>query len=268
MSRYLRAIKKVFRNPKKIKFLPKFLSEEVENLKIQTKISLISKKKKSIADVEAEFYVNNKTEYWRVYSLMNEKRILRKVLKEINKEDIFLDVGANIGIYSCLIGDKIEGGNIIAVEPEPGNFERLNENLKLNNIEAETLKLALGDENKTVELEIDGRDTGGGKHRISTDKGKKESIEVKQRKLETILRENPEPDIMKIDVEGAELKVIRGMSMECDIRTIFCEIHTKKIEDFGASRRDVEEELRARSYKLEEMDKTGDQVFIKATKNE
>lgn len=254
LNRYLRAVRKVAKNPNKIKSLPDFLFEEAERVKVQVILSVISKRKKSISDVNAEFYITNETEYWRVNSLMEEKHILKQVVDEVNEDDNFLDVGANIGVYSCLIGDKIKDGNIIAVEPEPGNFKHLNENLELNDIDARTLDLALGDENRTVNLEMKGSEPGGGKHKISQDVAE-DTIRVEQKRLETFLQENPHPDVMKIDVEGAELNVIKGMGEEPDIRTIFCEIHTKKIQDFGGTKEEIESELRDRSYSLERLDK-------------
>ena len=48
---------------------------------------------------------------------------------------VFIDVGANIGKYSVIIGKQLnKNGRVISFEPMPGNFELLKKNIKLNNL--------------------------------------------------------------------------------------------------------------------------------------
>lgn len=54
---------------------------------------------------------------------------------QLRKGDVFIDVGAHIGKYTILVA-KIVGkeGLVIAIEPNPENYETLLENIKLNNL--------------------------------------------------------------------------------------------------------------------------------------
>ena len=54
----------------------------------------------------------------------------------VSDGDVVMDIGANVGAYSLLLGKKLEqsGGLVYAVEPEAGNFKSLSENLSLIHI--------------------------------------------------------------------------------------------------------------------------------------
>src|SRR4029453_16069834 len=62
--------------------------------------------------------------------------------------DCFLDIGANTGVYSILLARKGLGGEMIAFEPDPGNYARLLANLSINRLigKIRTLPCALGAE--------------------------------------------------------------------------------------------------------------------------
>lgn len=124
--------------------------------------------------------------------------------------EVVVDVGAHIGRYtlraSRLVGDK---GKVIAVEAEPSNFAALLYNLKLN--EANNvipLDLAAWDCETTLELYIE---TSSTTHSLVRPRAK--SIEVKARPLDNVLEELgvEKVDWLKIDVEGAEVEVLRGL---------------------------------------------------------
>lgn len=71
-----------------------------------------------------------------------------------NQDDYFLDIGANIGFYTVSVGNLLKKNNakgkVIAFEPFIGNYQRLIENLKLNNLENYCLaqNIGLSNENK------------------------------------------------------------------------------------------------------------------------
>jgi FkbM family methyltransferase len=83
----------------------------------------------------------------------NELRFTKKVLRE---GDIFIDIGANIGLYS-LIASPIVGnsGKVISFEPAPKTYARLKENIKLNNLtNISALNLGLSDSEGHLQLNI------------------------------------------------------------------------------------------------------------------
>lgn len=75
-------------------------------------------------------------------------------LATTRKIDCFLDVGANVGVYSIMFALRNWADRIIAFEPDPGNYARLMANLTLNDLQrqVEAVPLALGDQASDVKL--------------------------------------------------------------------------------------------------------------------
>ena len=122
-----------------------------------------------------------------------------------------LDVGANIGCTSILFSDL--GQQVVSFEPLARTYDLLQKNISLskkNNIK--TLPLALGDENKNAEIYFSdtNRSTAFVLDRTSRDDGKTALIKV--RCLDDLFPEIgiDRFDFMKIDVEGYELRVLKG----------------------------------------------------------
>jgi len=128
----------------------------------------------------------------------------------LNQAPQFLDIGANVGWYS-LIASSVTGGHahVHAFEPEPTNFKTLQENIQRNEFSNITAwPIALGDSDVKMELFLSEENMGD--HRLSPIYGRR-SVEVDVFRLDTVMR-NIEfvPDIVKIDVQGAEVLVLDG----------------------------------------------------------
>jgi FkbM family methyltransferase len=122
---------------------------------------------------------------------------------------VFIDVGANVGLFSLFVAAQSDShARILAIEPEPGNFARLQFNLAANpGLPIEPVPLALGDADGEVVVEINTRDRGGTRTRQAT---AADPVRVPCRPLLALLRERgiERIDALKIDVEGAEDKVL------------------------------------------------------------
>lgn len=127
------------------------------------------------------------------------------LLNWLQPEDLFVDVGANVGGWSFLAAGA--GANVIAVEPITESYNRFNENIKLNNCENKIclLKMGIGNTDGSLRFTTD-QDTGN-KVIDDTYDGATETVAVK--KLDNVLK-NVQPSIIKIDVEDHELSVIQG----------------------------------------------------------
>jgi len=141
------------------------------------------------------------TEYeWREYHLWFSKLI--------KKVKTFIDVGAYIGGYSVRACKK--GVYVVSVEPDPANFELLTMNIMLNGCKnnAKLLNVAASDRSETLTLYSD-RDP---KKVNVVGKGKFKA-KVKAAPLDIILSalNVKKPVMVKIDVEGFEHKVVKGM---------------------------------------------------------
>lgn len=124
--------------------------------------------------------------------------------------EVVLDVGAHVGRYS-LRASRLVGstGKVIAIEAEPSNFDALLYNLKLNQANnVIPLGLAAWDRETTLELYIEVSSTSH-----SLVRPQPGSIKVKARPLDKVLEELgiEKIDWLKVDVEGAEVEVLRGL---------------------------------------------------------
>jgi FkbM family methyltransferase len=118
-----------------------------------------------------------------------------------------LDIGANAGWYSCIAASCNSGSMVHAFEPEPANFTLLARNLGINGFHRVwPHQIALGAKDGIVDLFLSNENLGD--HRIASTAGR-ESIGVGIAKLDTVLH-NFIPDLVKIDVQGAELQVFEG----------------------------------------------------------
>ena len=149
-----------------------------------------------------------------------EYELLEDLSENIEADDVFYDVGANLGLHSRFAGEICS--KVVAFEPYPPNYERLKENLSDTPAEVETFQLALSDtEGETRFSATDGvgQETGGiGRGDLTVDTARGDDV-ISGSGLEP-------PDIVKIDVEGAEGPVLRGMSDAlADARRVYCEVH-------------------------------------------
>lgn len=120
----------------------------------------------------------------------------------IRPGDLFLDIGANVGIYSIFMAER--GARVIAIEPDPTTAERLRRNAQLNKYEIEVLDCAVAESNSKESFTI-GLDCLN--HLAPHESGA--TREVMVRTMDEIIGERRVRGV-KIDVEGAELRVLRG----------------------------------------------------------
>lgn len=130
-----------------------------------------------------------------------EGHVLESIIEDARPDDVFYDVGAGYGLYSCLV----PAGQTIVFEPDPDRIPALRENIDRNEGEADLLELVLGDEDA-------------------------EGV----RTATSLVREGriPPPTLVKVDVEGAEAHVIRGMEelLKESVRRAYVEIHPEGLE--------------------------------------
>ena len=112
--------------------------------------------------------------------------------------DLFLDIGANIGVYSVYAAEC--GAEVISVEPVPQNAKRVRENLDLNGYQGEVVQKALSDHPGSVHITAD-EDS----YNHLVDEG---GIEVTATTLDALLGDRSA--VAKIDVEGAVELVLAG----------------------------------------------------------
>lgn len=135
-----------------------------------------------------------------------EPRVTSWFLENVSAGDSMFDVGANAGYYTVL-GGRIVGdsGQVVAIEPASANVHNLHNNVRTNQLtNVKVFQGAAGDKNGTVRFH-DGAGTGTG--HIS----KEGRSKIPMRSLDDLATAyDVVPTTLKIDVEGAELHVLRG----------------------------------------------------------
>lgn len=124
------------------------------------------------------------------------------VAHALRDEDLFVDVGANIGSYTVLAAG-VAGARTLACEPIPSTRTRLLRNVAVNHLEAlvQVAAVAVSDREGIVTMTSD-RDTT---NLVAADG----DLVVRATSLDTLLAGDV-PAVMKIDVEGHEAAVLRG----------------------------------------------------------
>lgn len=134
-----------------------------------------------------------------------------------------------------------------------------------------SMDLPLSDSDGTAELAIAGEEAGEGKHTLSKyGNNNKNTIKVETKRADTIVEssEAPSPSVVKIDVEGAELKVLRGMKniLRDSCRLVFVEVHPGKITEFGSKPSDISEYLKNAGFNVNKITDRGEEFFLRASK--
>ncbi|MBX7219904.1 MAG: FkbM family methyltransferase [Blastocatellia bacterium] len=142
-----------------------------------------------------------------IYAGLHEFEDMSLVLHALRPEDLFVDIGANVGTYSVLAAGAV-GTRCVAVEPVPSTFAHLVDNIRLNHLEnrVQTCNLGIGGEPGTLRFSAE-LDTVN--HVIPESDTSLKTIQVDIQALDVVLG-GEGPTLIKIDVEGFETEVIRG----------------------------------------------------------
>jgi FkbM family methyltransferase len=152
---------------------------------------------------------------------------LQQALEQLLKPgDLFLDVGASIGFFT-VIAARLVGpdGRVVAIEPSPAAVSALRHNVTLNsftNVEVHTL--ALSDTSGTGTFAEGGKLVWG---QVTSKDGGAEGNVVLTTLDELVLRHDLRPNVVKMDIEGAETDALRGASetLESIRPIVLCETH-------------------------------------------
>jgi FkbM family methyltransferase len=167
-------------------------------------------------------------------------------------------VGASYGVYSLAIAAKFSLVKVYAFEPEAQAHKLLLKNLELNKTQnVYPQKFALGDSNGTAYL-YTAESANVGTHSLArrkdypvSKKGKLISIKTGDFVIES--KEADCPTVIKIDVEGAEYTVLKGLRqtlLNSKVRILQIEIHPKILPHFNATKEDIFKLLESVNYKV------------------
>ena len=174
-----------------------------------------------------------------------EEEILKYLDSFIPDNSIIFDIGANIGNHSLYWATKRNAQKIYAFEPIAETFETLNKNIEINSMQniISTFNIGLSDKKTNAEINCYNYDNIGGTSLKQAEVG---TMGIKLDALDN-LHLNPERiDFMKIDVEGHEIKMLKGA-------TEIIKKYQPKIfiESAGTNYNKVKEMFEALGYYLE-----------------
>ncbi len=135
---------------------------------------------------------------------------------------VVVDIGAHVGYFSLLAAELVgSGGTVYAFEPEPDNHALLKKNIELNgytNILAQ--RKAVSSNSGLTDLFLSALDSGSHSIHAAGARGVTGTARVEATTLDAFLDAQgwPQVDLVKIDVEGAEVEVLEGMSQLLDRR--------------------------------------------------
>jgi FkbM family methyltransferase len=143
---------------------------------------------------------------------MYEPEVTSYINEYLKAGQTFMDIGANNGYYT-LIASQIIGdlGKVISIEPNPTALKRLEQNVLENEIKNVSIfKIALSDFNGYENLYLNNEDEDNLTSLIPNIE-KMPTSKVEVRKFDDLFKDE-NIDLIKMDVEGSEISIIRGMN--------------------------------------------------------
>lgn len=206
---------------------------QIENFKISTGEDrtpvILGKRINIIHDNNPAYYTLVEIFYKKVY----ERDFVR-----IEKDDIIVDIGANIGMF-CLYAQDFYPSQIVAIEPGPDQFRCLIENSNLyQNIKSHNI--AITDKDKKINLLISDLGVTNRIENLEYDISIKDSIirpvEIQSMNINTFLKSQniSKIDYLKMDCEGSELLIFQSIDkkfLSNKIKKIVLEYHSIEIRN-------------------------------------
>lgn len=166
---------------------------------------------------------------------------------------VIVDIGANIGYYALMEARAVgEEGQVYAIEPVDENVALLQKNVEANSYgNVEVYNMAIGDRNCVKEINLSNQSNlGTFCENLDLDpSGKKKAVEVKT--LDSFLQGKRRPDIVRMDVEGYEFEILKGMKKTFENAgslDLFIEVHA----DFLGKEKTIELYRMMKAYGIRE----------------
>ncbi len=210
---------------------------------------------------ETDYYMMLNLNYWGqrvsyVSKRYYEYAIMSFLKKHIQPGDVFIDIGANIGFYTLFAAAKVgPKGRVLAFEANPIAFDILKGHVDVNRIKnTELYACALFDRTSTIDLKVENE---GGKSSVRSSADFGEVVNVPAERFDTLVTDIPSNarGVCKIDVEGAEMNVLKGMTDFINTHpniAYIIEISPSWLEEFGYSVADLVNMFKPLGFKFYE----------------
>ena len=166
-----------------------------------------------LQNIKLRCYPDSQSASAAIYCGLYDYHEMNFLLRYLREEDSFLDIGANIGIYTLLAASKIKSGCIYSFEALPTNYLRLEENIRLNNLtQVKPLSIAIADSVGSVTISNNTKSDSTAFITTNTTNTTAESLQIPSSTLDNLLQnENLNHlTLAKMDIEGAEILAFKG----------------------------------------------------------
>lgn len=196
------------------------------------------------------FEYSTNLELYRIQKYGGELAFFRMIIASLKKGDIFFDIGANAGVLS--VHSSYFCQQVYAFEPDPYYNSVLTRNVARNQREnISVIDWGVYQEKGETKLFTD---NSGGISPSLQYSNHESQVKINLNSIDNGIEDDiiPFPDVIKIDIEGAEYHAILGMNKllqsENGPRLIFLEIHPTMLEKFESSESEVFQKLKDYSY--------------------
>lgn len=184
-----------------------------------------------------------------LYCGLHEYSDMALLLDVLRTDDLFVDVGANVGTYTILASGAC-GAKSVSFEPGAVAFHRLLENLAVNNIADRVEAWQVGVGARAGQLEFIADSDTVNRIAEGAARADEKRVIIDLVTLDSALADRG-PTVMKIDVEGWEVPVLEGASATLERpELLLCIIEVNDaVESYGYSREDVHEVMRGFGFR-------------------
>src|SRR3989344_5109884 len=160
---------------------------------------------------------------------------------EIKNNDLVIDIGAHIGLFSIFAASRAKNGRVYAFEPAPDNFQMLEKNIGLNNLSnIVPVNQAVAGKGGVRDFILYKKSAAAHSFVFSKTE-ERDIIKVKTVSLDEIVKKNniEKIDVLKMDCEGAEYEILFNASPEtlAMVKSICMEYHeyeNRKVSELKA----------------------------------
>jgi FkbM family methyltransferase len=173
---------------------------------------------------------------WKLGRLEAAERAL--IARVVQPGMTVVDVGANVGLHTVGLARRVgSGGRVHALEPDPENFRLLERTVRDAGLSQVRLhRQAAGERAGEQSLYLSAVNRGD--HRLTAGSERRHAVPIQTIVLDTLLAGEPRVDFLKIDVQGAEAAVLRGLVHTLARRPapgVLCELSPWLIREAGAT---------------------------------
>jgi FkbM family methyltransferase len=191
------------------------------------------------------------------YTGWYDRPFLDLLIRELRPDDVYIDVGAHVGIDAVAAAKQLEclgGGCVIAFEPAPDMAEALRETAERESLSIEVIHAALGNEAGVVELREDSHfPAGDASVRSKFNQGPIACRAPVMKFDEWASAQGlKRADVVKLDIEGAEYEALQGMKGMLNDkrpRLLVVEISEARLHQSGHTERDFDVLLASVGYR-------------------